>query len=71
MLISNASPRMALFLSMSKDLGSRPIELTWLKVADINLQNGIVNLTGAKHKEEQNIPRSARNIKMGKELNFS
>jgi hypothetical protein len=39
MLISRASPRMALMLSMSRDLGSRPIELTWLKVADINLQN--------------------------------
>jgi len=49
MLISHASPRMALILSMSKDLGSRPIELTWLKVADINLENGIVNITGAKH----------------------
>jgi integrase len=49
MLISNASPRMALFLSMSKDLGTRPIELTWLKVKDINLQNGITHITGAKH----------------------
>jgi len=49
MLISNARTRMALFLSMSKDLGSRPIELTWLKVADINLQNGTINITGAKH----------------------
>lgn len=49
MLISHATPRMALILSMSKDLGSRPIELTWLKVADTNLQNGVVNITGAKH----------------------
>jgi len=49
MLISNASPRMALILSMSRDMGTRPIELTWLTVADINLQNGIVNITGAKH----------------------
>jgi integrase len=40
---------MALILSMSRDLGSRPIELTWLKVADINLQNGNVSLTGTKH----------------------
>jgi hypothetical protein len=39
MLISHATPRMALILSMSRDLGSRPIELTWLKVADIYLQN--------------------------------
>ncbi|MFB0514516.1 MAG: tyrosine-type recombinase/integrase [Candidatus Bathyarchaeia archaeon] len=49
MLISNGSPRMSLFLSMSKDLGTRPIELTWLKVADIDLQSGVVNITGAKH----------------------
>ena len=49
MIISKASPRMALFLAMSKDLGTRPIELTWLKVRDINLENGIVNITGAKH----------------------
>jgi len=49
MLISNARTRMALFLSMSKDLGTRPIELTWLKVKDINLENGIVNITSAKH----------------------
>jgi len=40
---------MSLFLSMSKDLGSRPIELTWLKVGDVDLTNGNVNLTGAKH----------------------
>ncbi len=49
MLISHATPKMALILSMSKDLGTRPIELTWLKVADTDLQNGIINITGAKH----------------------
>jgi integrase len=49
MLISNASPRMSLILSMSKDLGTRPIELTWLKVSGINLQNGVTHITGAKH----------------------
>ncbi len=49
MLISRVSPRMALMPSMSKDMGTRPVELTWLKVADINLQNGIVNITVAKH----------------------
>lgn len=49
MLISHASPRMALILSMSKDLGTRPIELTWLKVSDIDLQNRLVSITGAKH----------------------
>jgi integrase len=49
MLIAKATPRMSLILSMMKDMGTRPIELTWLKVSDINLQNGIVNITGAKH----------------------
>ena len=49
MLISNARPRMALFLSMSKDLGTRPIELTWLQVKHVNLDNGTVNITSAKH----------------------
>jgi len=49
MLISNARTRMALFLSMSKDLGTRPIELTWLKTKDIDLEKGTVNITSAKH----------------------
>jgi len=49
MLISNASTRMALILSISKDLGTRPIEITWLKVSDINLQNGVTHITGAKY----------------------
>jgi integrase len=48
-LINNARIEMKLKLSMFKDLGLRPVELTWLKVADINLENGIVNITGAKH----------------------
>ena len=49
MLIARARPPMALFLSMSKDLGTRPIELTWLQVKDIDLKTGIVNITSAKH----------------------
>ena len=36
-------------LAMFKDLGQRPIELTWLKVEDIDLVTGILNITGAKH----------------------
>jgi integrase len=49
MLISHATTRMALILSMSKELGTRPIELTWLKTKDINLKNGTVNIISAKH----------------------
>ena len=49
LLIANARTKLALFLSMSKDLGTRPIELTWLKVKDVDLKNGIVNITSAKY----------------------
>jgi len=34
---------------MMRDMGTRPIELTWLRVRDINLENGTVNITSAKH----------------------
>jgi hypothetical protein len=36
-------------LKMSRDLGQRPIELTWLRIQDIDLTTGIVSITGAKH----------------------
>ena len=49
LIIANAHRRMSLFLSMEKDIGARPIELTWLRIGDINLENGILNLIGAKH----------------------
>jgi integrase len=48
-LINNARIEMKLKLSISKDLGQRPVELTWLKIQDINLSTGIVSITGAKH----------------------
>ncbi len=40
---------MATKLSISKDLGQRPIELTWLTIKDIDLTTGLVSITGAKH----------------------
>jgi len=48
-LINHARLEMSLKLSMSKDLGERPVELTWLIVKDIDLSTGIVSITGAKH----------------------
>jgi len=36
-------------LKMFRDLGQRPIELTWLRVEDIDLTTGLTSLTGAKH----------------------
>jgi len=58
---------MALILSMSRDLGSRPVELTWLKVSDIDLQNGIVNITGAKHTVGRNGKLKPNTIEMLKQ----
>jgi integrase len=49
LIIANCSQKYALAFSMIKDLGLRPIELTWLRVKDIDLENGIVNITSAKH----------------------
>jgi hypothetical protein len=47
-LINHARLEMNLKLSMSKGLGERPIELTWLTAKDIDLSTGIVSITGAK-----------------------
>ena len=49
MIIANASRKFALLLSMMRDLGTRPIELTWLKVRDVDLGTGAVCITSAKH----------------------
>jgi integrase len=48
-LINKARLEMSLKLSISKDLGQRPVELTWLRIQDIDLATGIVSITGAKH----------------------
>ncbi len=48
-IINHVKFPLNLKLKMSRDLGERPIELTWLKVQDIDLTNGKVDLTGAKH----------------------
>jgi integrase len=48
-LINNARIEMKLKLSIFKDLGLRPVELTWLTIGDIDLTTGIVSITGAKH----------------------
>jgi integrase len=49
MIIANSSKRLALILSIIKDLGLRPIEVTWLKVKDIDLDSGMVTITSAKY----------------------
>jgi hypothetical protein len=48
-LINHARLEMSLKLSMSKDLGVRPVELTWLTIGDIDLTTGIVSITVAKY----------------------
>ncbi|MDI6715307.1 MAG: site-specific integrase [Thermodesulfovibrio sp.] len=49
MIIANCSKKLALALSIIRDLGLRPIELTWLKMKDIDLESGVVTVTSAKH----------------------
>jgi integrase len=48
-IIADASPRLSLALSIIKDLGLRPIELTWLKLRDTDLDSGAITITSAKH----------------------
>jgi hypothetical protein len=48
-IIQHARPVTRLKLMVEKDLGTRPIELFWLKVGDVDLANGNVSITGAKH----------------------
>ena len=48
-IINHARPSMKLKLKMSKNLGTRPIELTWFRVGDFDLTTGITSITGAKH----------------------
>ena len=67
-LIAHATTRMSLFLSMSKDLGTRPIELTWLKIQDIDLKNGTVNITSAKHCNARTLKLKTRTLDMLKQF---
>ena len=48
-IIADASNRLSLALSIIRDLGLRPIELTWLKLRDIDLNSGTVTITSAKY----------------------
>jgi len=48
-IINHVKFPLNLKLKMSRDLGERPIELTWLKVQDIDLTTGKTDITGAKH----------------------
>jgi hypothetical protein len=54
-LIDHARMEMSVKLSISKDLGQRPMELTWLTVKDIDLTSGIVLLETMTSEQLQNI----------------
>lgn len=49
LIIASSSRRLGLALSIIRDLGLRPIELTWLRVRDVDLETGVVSVTSAKH----------------------
>jgi integrase len=67
LIIANSRQRMALFLSMMRDIGTRPVELTWLKVRDIDLKNGVVSITGAKHTIGRTLKLKAKTLEMVKQ----
>jgi len=48
-IIAHARPKYALAYSMLRDTGLRPIELTWLRTKDIDLDNGRIYPRSAKH----------------------
>ncbi len=50
-IISHATPKYALAYSIIRDCGLRPIELEWLRVKDIDLDNGLLYPRTAKHGE--------------------
>lgn len=52
LIISKASPKLALAISMSKDTGLRPIELMNLKLKDIDLAKGAVYPYSSKTSQE-------------------
>jgi len=52
MIVASASRKFALILSMMKDLGTRPIELTWLKVRDIDLESACMHEESAFTEDE-------------------
>ena len=48
-IISGASPKYALAWSIIRDIGLRPIEVSWLRVRDIDLESGQIYPRTAKH----------------------
>jgi hypothetical protein len=48
-IINHVNSPLNLKLKITRDLGERPTELTWLKVQDVDLTTGKTDLTGAKH----------------------
>ncbi|MEM3549759.1 MAG: tyrosine-type recombinase/integrase [Candidatus Bathyarchaeia archaeon] len=49
LIIANSSKKLALALSISRDTGLRPIEVMNLRLKDVDLQNGLVYPSTAKH----------------------
>ena len=64
LIISKASPKLALAISMSKDTGLRPIELMNLKLKDIDLTKGAVYPETAKHGSPRVLKLSNSTLKM-------
>ena len=67
-IINNVKFPLNLKLKMSRDLGQRPIELTWLKLQDIDLTTGKTDLTGAKHTVGREAKLKTRHLRLTKKI---
>ena len=64
MFIAKAGNKYALILSLMKELGCRPIEITWLRVKDFDLENKLVTIKTAKHGKGRILKFSSNTLAM-------
>ena len=66
-IISHASKKYALIYSIMMDTGIRPIEVSNIRLKDIDLEKGTINVYSAKHGSPRIVKVSSRTLAMLKE----
>jgi integrase len=66
-IISHASKRYALIYSIMRDTGLRPVEISNIRLEDINLENGTINILSAKHGKPRIVKIKSSTLAMLKE----
>jgi integrase len=64
LFISHASPRYSLIYSIMKDTGMRPVEVSAIKVDDIDLEKGIISVQTAKHGQPRIVKLKSQTLGM-------